>query len=153
MPCSERGRKERREVFVKQLSVFIENREGRLEQVTQVLKEQNINILSLSMADTTEYGLLRMVVFNPELARNALREAGFSAMLTDVLAVKLEDQVGELHKMTHILCSQGLNIEYMYGLASAVRRAMIVKASDGEAAGRAILDGGLELYSNEGMCR
>ena len=69
MPCSERGRKERREVFVKQLSVFIENREGRLEQVTQVLKEQNINILSLSMADTTEYGLLRMVVSNPELAR------------------------------------------------------------------------------------
>ena len=153
MPCSERGRKERREVFVKQLSVFIENREGRLEQVTQVLKEQNINILSLSMADTTEYGLLRMVVSKPELARNALREAGFSAMLTDVLAVKLEDQVGELHKMTHILCSQGLNIEYMYGLASAVRRAMIVKASDGEAAGRAILDGGLELYSNEEMCR
>ena len=153
MPCSERGRKERREVFVKQLSVFIENREGRLEQVTQVLKEQNINILSLSMADTTEYGLLRMVVSNPELARNALREAGFSAMLTDVLAVKLEDQVGELHKMTHILCSQGLNIEYMYGLASAVRRAMIVKASDGEAAGRAILDGGLELYSNEEMGR
>ena len=140
-------------MFVKQLSVFIENREGRLEQVTQVLKEQNINILSLSMADTTEYGLLRMVVSNPELARNALREAGFSAMLTDVLAVKLEDQVGELHKMTHILCSQGLNIEYMYGLASAVRRAMIVKASDGEAAGRAILDGGLELYSNEEMCR
>ena len=153
MPCSERGRKERREVFVKQLSVFIENREGRLEQVTQVLKEQNINILSLSMADTTEYGLLRMVVSNPELARNALREAGFSAMLTDVLAGKLEDQVGELHKMTHILCSQGLNIEYMYGLASAVRRVMIVKASDGEAAGRAILDGGLELYSNEEMCR
>ena len=153
MPCSERGRKERREVFVKQLSVFIENREGRLEQVTQVLKEQNINILSLSMADTTEYGLLRMVVSNPELARNALREAGFSAMLTDVLAVKLEDQVGELDKMTHMLGSQGLNIEYMYGLASAVRRAMIVKASDGEAAGRAILDGGLELYSNEEMCR
>ena len=74
-------------------------------------------------------------------------------LLADVLAVKLEDQVGELHKMTHILCSQGLNIEYMYGLASAVRRAMIVKASDGEAAGRAILDGGLELYSNEEMCR
>ena len=140
-------------MFVKQLSVFMENREGRLEQVTQVLKEQNINILSLSMADTTEYGMLRMIVSNPEQAKTALREAGFSAMLTDVLAVKLEDQVGELHKMTHILCSQGLNIEYMYALASADRRAMIVKASDGEAAGRAILDGGLELYSNEEMCR
>ena len=140
-------------MFVKQLSVFIENREGRLEQVTDVLKTQNINILSLSMADTTEYGMLRMVVSNPELAKKALREEGFSAMLTDVIAVKLEDKVGELHKMTHILCSQGLNIEYMYALASADRRAMIVKASDGETAARAVVDGGLELYSNEEMCR
>ena len=78
-------------MFVKQLSVFIENREGRLEQVTEVLKEENINILSLSMADTTEYGMLRMIVSDPEKARNGLREKGFSAMLTDVLAVKLED--------------------------------------------------------------
>ena len=139
-------------MFVKQLSVFIENREGRLEQVTDVLKTQNINILSLSMADTTEYGMLRMVVSNPEVAKKALREEGFSAMLTDVLAVKLEDKVGELHKMTHILCSQGLNIECMYALASANRRAMIVKASDGETAAKAVVDGGLELYSNEEMC-
>ena len=139
-------------MFVKQLSVFIENREGRLEQVTDVLKTQNINILSLSMADTTEYGMLRMVVSNPEVAKKALREEGFSAMLTDVLAVKLEDKVGELHKMTHILCSQGLNIEYMYALASANRRAMIVQASEGETAAKAVVDGGLELYSNEEMC-
>ena len=139
-------------MFVKQLSVFMENRQGRLEQVTDVLRTQNINILSLSMADTTEYGMLRMVVSDPELAKKALREEGFSAMLTDVLAVKLEDKVGELHKMTHILCSQGLNIEYMYALASANRRAMIVKASDGETAAKAVVDGGLELYSNEEMC-
>ncbi len=140
-------------MFVKQLSVFIENREGRLAQVTEVLSTQNINILSLSMADTTEYGMLRMIVSDPETAKTALRESGFSAMLTDVLAVKLEDKVGELHKMTNILCGQGLNIEYMYALASADRRAMIVKASDGEAAGKAVLDGGLELYTNEEMCR
>ena len=140
-------------MFVKQLSVFIENREGRLEQVTEVLREKQINILSLSMADTTEYGMLRMIVSDPELARSALRDAGFSAMLTDVLAVKLEDKVGELHKLTHILCSKGLNIEYMYALASADRRAMIVKASDGETAGQTIVDGGLVLYTNEEMCR
>ena len=96
--------------------------------------------------------MLRMIVSDPDKAKAALREKGFSAMLTDVLAVKLEDQVGELHKMTHILCSQGLNIEYMYALASANRRAMIVKASDGETAARAVTDGGLGLYSNEEMC-
>lgn len=139
-------------MFIKQLSVFIENRQGRLEEVTEALVQEKINILSLSMADTTEYGMLRMVVSNPETAKDALKAKGFSAMLTDVLAVKLQDKVGELHKMTHILCSQGLNIEYMYALASANRVAMIVKASDGESAAKAILKGGLELYSNEDMC-
>ena len=97
-------------MFVKQLSVFMENREGRLEQATEVLKNKGVNIMSLSMADTTEYGMLRMVVSDPETAKAALREKGFSAMLTDVLAVRLEDRVGELHKLTHILCSRGLNI-------------------------------------------
>ena len=117
-------------MFVKQLSVFIENREGRLEQVTEVLKEQDINILSLSMADTTEYGMLRMIVSDPDKAKAALREKGFSAMLTDVLAVKLEDQVGELHKMTHILCSQGLNIEYMYAFANGADASAVLKCDD-----------------------
>lgn len=140
-------------MFVKQLSVFMENREGRLEQVTEVLKNRKINVLSLSMADTTEYGMLRMVVSDPEQAKTSLRENGFSAMLTDVLAVQLEDQAGELHKLTHILCTQGLNIEYMYTLASSGCRAIIVKASDGPAAGKAILEGGLQLYSSEEMCK
>ncbi len=139
-------------MFVKQLSVFIENREGRLEQVTEVLKDEEINILSLSMADTTEYGMLRMIVSDPDKARGALREKGFSAMLTDVLAIKLEDRVGALHKMLHILCSCGLNIEYMYALASENRRAMIIKASDSENAARALTAGGMELYTNEEMC-
>lgn len=139
-------------MFVKQLSVFIENREGRLEQVTEVLANEGINILSLSMADTTEYGMLRMIVSDPQKAKKALVEEGFSAMLTDVIAVKLEDRVGELHKMTHILCSLSLNIEYMYALASSGKRAMIVKASDGDAAVKALTDGGLVLFSNEEMC-
>lgn len=136
-------------MFVKQLSVFMENREGRLEKATEILKEQGINILALSMADTMEYGMLRMVVSNPELARESLRENGFSAMLTDVLAVRLEDQVGELHNLTLVLCAKGLNIEYMYSLVSGDRKAIIVKASDTQAAAEAVLEGGLRLYGNE----
>ena len=134
-------------MFVKQLSVFIENREGRLEQVTDVLKTQNINILSLSMADTTEYGMLRMVVSNPEVAKKALREEGFSAMLTDVLAVKLEDKVGELHKMTHILCSQGLNIEYMYAFANGSDAAAVLKSDDPARVIDILKGSGFDVYS------
>ena len=96
--------------------------------------------------------MLRMVVSNPELAKSALRESGFSAMLTDVLAVRLEDQVGELHSLTLILCAKGLNIEYMYSLVSGERKAIIVKASDTEAAAAAVLEGGLKLYGNEELC-
>ena len=136
-------------MFVKQLSVFMENREGRLEQAAEVLKDQGINILSLSMADTMEYGMLRLVVSDPELAKSALREKGFSAKLTDVLAVRLDDQVGELYRLTHILRTNGLNIEYMYALAASEKKAIIVKTSDGEAAAAAVLAGGLALYVNE----
>lgn len=139
-------------MFVKQLSVFMENREGRLEKATEILKEHGINICALSMADTMEYGMLRMVVSDPELAKSALRESGFSAMLTDVLAVRLEDQVGELHSLTLILCAKGLNIEYMYSLVSGERKAIIVKASDAQAAATAVLEGGLKLYGNEELC-
>lgn len=139
-------------MFVKQLSVFMENREGRLAQVTEVLKTQGINVLSVSMADTSEFGMLRMVVSDPERARASLREAGFSAMLTDVLAVRLENQAGELYRLAHILCAKGLNIEYMYTLVSGEHKAMLVKASDGAAAADAIREGGLELYGNEELC-
>lgn len=136
-------------MFVKQLSVFMENREGRLEKATEILKEQNINILALSMADTMEYGMLRMVVSNPDAAKAALKENSFSAKLTDVLAVRLEDQVGELHSLTLILCAKGLNIEYMYSLVSGERKAIIVKTSDAEKAAAAIREGGLQLYTDE----
>ena len=138
--------------MLKQLSIYAENKKGTVQHITGILAEQGINILGSVINDGTEYGVIRMIVSDPEKARNGLREKGFSAMLTDVLAVKLEDHVGELHKMTHTLCGQGLNIEYMYALASANRRAMIVKASDGETAAKAITDGGLVLYSNEEMC-
>ena len=96
-----------------------------------------------------EYGMLRMVVSNPDAAKAALKENGFSAKLTDVLAVRLEDQVGELHSLTLILCAKGLNIEYMYSLVSGERKAIIVKTSDAEKAAAAIREGGLQLYTDE----
>ena len=69
-------------MFIKQLSVFIENREGRLEEVLEALKEKQVNIISLSLADTSDYGMLRMIVSNPEVGKAALKENGFSAMLS-----------------------------------------------------------------------
>lgn len=133
-------------MFVKQLSVFIENREGRLEEVTEALKQENINITSLSLADTSEYGVLRMIVSDPVKGKQVLKENGFSAMLTDVIAVHLPHEVGMLQKLLKVLYSADLNIEYMYALATGKDNAsMIVKTSNAEAAAKVLEENKLQV--------
>ena len=118
-------------MVAKQLSVFIENRQGRLGEVLNVLKENDVNILSLSLADTTEYGLLRLIVNNPELGKEKLAEDGFSTILTDVLVLKISHQSGSLQQLLKILSDNDVNIEYMYGLSIDGEEASVVlKTSD-----------------------
>ncbi len=118
-------------MVAKQLSVFIENRQGRLGEVLSVLKQNNVNILSLSLADTTEYGLLRLIVNNPELGKEKLAEDGFSTILTDVLVLKISHQSGSLQQLLKILSDNDVNIEYMYGLSIDGEEASVVlKTSD-----------------------
>ena len=137
-------------MFIKQLSVFIENREGRLEQVLDALKEDNINIISLSLADTSDYGLLRMIVSDSEKGKAALKAKGFSAMLTPVLAVKLSHQVGQLQVLLSEICKAGINIEYTYALATGKDDASIViKTADLEKAAEVLKKTGVELITAE----
>ncbi|MDY6367434.1 MAG: amino acid-binding protein [Clostridia bacterium] len=115
----------------KQLSVFIENRQGRLGEVLSVLKEGGVNILSLSLADTSEYGLLRLIVSDPENGRKILAEKGFSTMLTEVYVVKIGHKAGSLCDLVKGLSDVNINVEYMYGLSTAGADAYIVlKLSD-----------------------
>jgi hypothetical protein len=111
---------------VKQLSVFIENRQGRLGEVLAVLKENEVNILSLSLADTTEYGLLRIIVNAPERGCEVLLKAGFSSMLTDVIIVKVPHVAGALQSILEKITEKNINIEYMYGLSVEAEDASIV---------------------------
>ncbi len=137
-------------MYIKQLSVFIENREGRLEEVLDVLKQSGVNIVSLSLADTSEYGLLRLLVNKPEAGKNALRENGFSAMLTDVLGVKLCHRVGYLQELLEVICKNHINIEYMYALSTGTDDASIViKTSDLEKAAEILKETDVELVSQE----
>ncbi|MBR5900543.1 MAG: amino acid-binding protein [Clostridia bacterium] len=137
-------------MLAKQLSVFIENRQGRLGEVLEVLKKNDVNILSLSLADTTEYGLLRLIVNQPEQGKEVLAKNGFSTMLTDILVIKITHKVGSLQKFLEILASNGVNIEYMYGLSIDGEEASVVlKASDNENACKIISDIGIDTLSNE----
>ena len=133
-------------MYINQLSVFLENREGRLEQVLDTLKQNKINIISLSLADTSDYGMLRMIVSDPQVGKDALKAEGFSAMLTPVLAVKLSHQVGQLQVLLSEICKAGINIEYTYALATGNDDASIViKPADLEKAATVLEETGVEL--------
>ena len=118
-------------MFAKQLTVFIENRSGRLSEVLDVLKTHNVNILSLSLADTTEFGLLRLIVDNAALGKEKLSENGFSSLLSDVSIIRIPHKVGSLQELLKIIDDNGVNIEYMYGLSIESDEAYVVlKSSD-----------------------
>lgn len=133
-------------MYMKQLSVFIENREGRLEEVLEVLKKNNVNIVSLSLADTSDFGLLRLLVDKPAAGKEALQSSGFSAMLTDVLAIRLSHRVGQLQELLDVICKANINIEYMYALSTGTDDASIViKTSDLEKAALLLKETDVEL--------
>ena len=137
-------------MYMKQLTVFLENREGRLESVTELLAKNEINIACLALADTSEYGVLRLVVSEPDKAKAILKEAGFSARLTDVLAVRLAQVPGTVGQLTKVLAAAGINIEYMYTLSSSKEfGSMILKVSDIEKASAAVSAAGMELVDPE----
>ena len=97
-----------------QISVFLENRAGRLAEVSAILAEAGVNIRALSLADTSDFGVLRLIVDNNEMAKNALKNAGFTVGKTNVVAVEVEDRPGGLHKILNLLFQSGINVEYMY---------------------------------------
>jgi hypothetical protein len=101
-------------MLVKQVSVFLENKSGRLAEVSRVLGEKNIDISALSIADTTEYGILRMIVNKPEEAVEVLKENGFSVRTTDVIAICVKDKPGGLAEALSSLEKSGVGVEYMY---------------------------------------
>ncbi len=134
----------------KQLSVFIENRQGRLGEVLHVLKANDVNILSISLADTTEYGLLRLIVNKPEHARDVLLEAGFSSMLTEVLIIKVPHVAGSLQSILELVAAKNVNIEYMYGLSVEAEDASIVmKTNDLPVACQVLRDGRIATMTSE----
>jgi hypothetical protein len=132
---------------MKQLSIFLENREGRLLDTLSILTEKNINILSLSLAETSDYGMLRLLVSDPEAGKTALKEKGMSATLTEVLAIKMPHQVGALQKILSVLCAEGVNIEYIYAICTySNEAALAIKTSDPEAAMKVLKEAGVDFY-------
>ena len=137
-------------MFAKQLTVFIENRTGRLSEVLNVLKENGVNILSLSLADTTEYGLLRLIVDNAAKGKEKLSENGFSSLLSDVSIIKIPHKAGSLQELLGAIDTNGVNIEYMYGLSISDEKAYVVlKVSDTDKLDEIFASTGIETISGD----
>ena len=105
-------------MLVKQISVFLENKPGRLSEAAEVLAKNGIDISALSLADTDEYGVLRMIVSDPDKAKNALGESGVICKVTDALVVAIDDRRGGFSESLRILTDNGIEVKYMYACVS-----------------------------------
>lgn len=132
---------------IKQLSVFLENKEGRLDKVLETLAAGNINIVALSLADSSDYGMLRMIVSDPEKGRMVLREAGIMAMLTDVVALRCPHAAGSLSKAMHLVVAEQINIEYMYAFANGSDAAAVLKSDAPEKVAEILRENGFDVYN------
>ncbi len=139
-------------MFVKQLSVFLENTEGRLDEVLKILAQGGIDLLSASLADTMEYGVLRLISKEPEKAKQILKNAGFAARIDDVIAVVVPDAVGSLAKVIGMINAADINISYIYGLSLDGEGAPIaIKTNDNERAEKLINAAGVKTLGMEDL--
>ncbi len=132
---------------IQQLSVFLENREGRLDDVLDVLAKNDVNIVALSLADTSDYGMLRMIVSDPQKGRVSLKDAGITAMLTDVVALRVPHATGSLSKAMHQIVEGRVNIEYMYAFANGSDAAAVLKSDDPLKVVDILKGSGFDVYS------
>ncbi len=112
---------------IKQISIFLENKQGRLAAVTKLLAEEGVNIRALSIADTSDFGILRLIVNEPDKAYEVLKEQGFTVSMTEVIGVAMSDEPGGLAGVMEILEKRQVNIEYLYAfVGSAYEDALVI---------------------------
>lgn len=135
---------------VKQLSVFIENKAGRVSEVSDVLGDAGVNIRGFSVSDTADYGIVRLVVDDPEKGRQVLTDNGFTVRTSDVLCLDLPDEPGGLAGVLKIVSDAGVNIEYVYSLISTY---VVINVADIDRALSLLKDKPVELVSQEQIAR
>ncbi len=141
-------------MFVEQISIFIENKEGRLAEVTAILRDANVNIRALSLADTTDFGVLRLIVNNPQTAEKILKNEGFKVGKTQVMAVEVKDEPGGLNRILDPLCENEVNVEYMYAFANpqCKNAIMIFRFDDHDKALEIFAQKNIKVISSREIC-
>lgn len=142
-------------MVIKQISIFVENKPGRLLAVTNILKEHGIDIRALSIADTRDFGILRLIVNDPHAACEALKAADCTVTLTDVIAIGVSDRPGGLAEVMNILYNNSISVEYMYAFISKTvdTAFVIVRVDNNEKSIKVLAENGVKLLSaNDVQC-
>ena len=135
---------------IRQLSVFVRNEAGRLQEITDCLYENNIDIRALSIAETSELGILRLIVDDIDKAVSALQEEGYIVRITDVIGCKLEDRPGGLAKIVKVISEIGVNMEYMYAFLTKTDSAyLVIRVEDNEAVEKALHERNIPLLTED----
>jgi len=136
---------------VEQISIFIENKSGRLAEITGILGENGINIRALSLADTSDFGILRLIVDDSEKALKVLREQRFTVSITDVIGVEVADSPGGLTSILQILDNNNVNVEYMYAFVerSGANAVIIFRFDNIDEAISALSNNGIKILPSE----
>lgn len=129
----------------KQLSVFLENKTGRLNDVTKILAKANINMRAFSVADSADFGILRLLVDDTEKAKEELRKNGFAVSVTDIIGIKMANKPGTLNKILDILAEAKVYIEYMYAYSDSDRAITAIKPDDMEKAVKVISENNITM--------
>ena len=140
-------------MIIKQLSVFLENKQGRMCAAADLLAQNNINIRALSLADTSDFGILRLIVDKPGEGKKILSEAGIVVRVTNVLSLTMEDTPGGTLGVLRLLAERGIGVEYMYAFAGKNdgEAYMIIQADDLEAAESILSNGGFRQADIHGI--
>ncbi len=135
---------------LKQLTVFVENKQGALVKITEILANNDINIRALSIADTEEFGILRLIVTDNEKALNALTNEGYLIKTTDVIGVKIGDQPGKLSKALSVLDENCINMEYLYAFMSRTEKHayVVLRVADNLHAEQALEEAGFHMITD-----
>ncbi|MFP4660862.1 MAG: ACT domain-containing protein [Halanaerobiales bacterium] len=113
-------------MMIKQISIFIENKSGRLAEVTRALGENEIDLIAISISDTTDFGILRLIVNKPDQAEEVLKNSGFTVNTTEVIAISVIDKPGSLAEVLTVLSNQSIGIEYMYAVGKDTNGAVVI---------------------------
>jgi hypothetical protein len=139
---------------VEQIAVFLENKSGRLAEITSILAENDINIRALSVADTADFGILRLIVDKVEKAKAVLKENGFTVGKTNVIAVEVPDRTGGLASVLKVVEKAGLNVEYMYAFVNKTGEdaVLIFRFDTMDKAIETLQQSGFKILTGEQIC-